>query len=38
MMSYNIDNTYWPHVLHMVVEGRMHSSEHGLWLVVYKVD
>ena len=27
--SYNMDYTCWPHVIHMVIQGRMHSSEHG---------
>jgi len=38
MTSYNMDTTCWPHVLHMVVYGRLHSSEHGPLVVVYKVD
>jgi len=29
VMSYNIDNTCWPHDIHMVIKGRVHSSEHG---------
>ena len=36
--SYNMDTTCWPHVLHMVVQGRLHSSEHRPLVVVYKVD
>ena len=38
MTSYNMDNTCWPHVLHMVDYDRVHSSKHGPWVVVYKVD
>ena len=37
-MLYSMDNTCWPHGLHMVVYGRVHSSEHGPLVVVYKVD
>ena len=36
--SYNMDTTCWPHVLLMVVQGRLHSSQHGPWRLVYKVD
>ena len=38
IMSYNMDIICWPYVLYMVVQGRIHSSEHGPWLVVYKVE
>ena len=38
MMSYNIDTTCWPHGLHMVVQGRMYSSQHGPSVELYKVD
>ena len=37
-MSYNMNNTCWPHVLHMVIYGRVHSSEYEPLVVVYKVD
>ena len=33
-----MDNTCWPHVILMVIQGRMHSSQHGPWVTVYKVD
>ena len=36
--SYSMDNTCWPHVILMVIQGRVHSSQHGLWVIVYKVD
>ena len=29
VISYNIDYICWPYVIHMVIQGRMHSSEHG---------
>ena len=38
MMSYNIDTTCWPHTLHRVIQGRVHSSQHGLSVKVYKID
>ena len=38
VMLYNMNNTCQPYVLHMVVQGRVHSSEHGLLVVVYKID
>ena len=38
MTSYNMDTTCWPHVLLMVISGRVHSSEYGPWELVYKVD
>ena len=38
MTSYNIDTTCWPHRLHMVVQGRVHSSQHGPSVGLYKVD
>ena len=37
-MSYNMYTTCWPHVLYMVLQGRTHSSQHGLCRQVYKVD
>ena len=36
--SYNMDTTCWPHVLLMVIQGRVHSSQHRPWRLVYKVD
>ena len=33
-----MDTTCQPHILHMVVQGRLHSSEHRPLVVVYKVD
>ena len=38
MMLYNMDTICWPYVLHMVVQDRVYSSEHGLLVVVYKID
>jgi len=38
VMLYNMDNTYWPHVLHIVDYGKVYSSEHRPLVVVYKVD
>ena len=38
MTSYNMDTTCWPHGLHMVVQGRVHSSQHGPSVGLYKVD
>ena len=35
---YNIDTTCWPHARHMVIQGRMHSTQHGPSVGVYKVD
>ena len=29
MTSYNMDTTCWPYGLHMVVQGRVHSSQYG---------
>ena len=37
-MSYNMDTTCWPHELYMVVQGRVHSSQHGPSVGLYKVD
>ena len=36
--SYSMDNTRWPHSILMVIQGRVHSSQHGPWIIVYKVD
>ena len=36
--SYSMDNTCWPHVILMVIQGRVHSSQHRPWVLVYKVD
>ena len=33
-----MDTTCWPHGLHMVVQGRVHSSQHGPSVELYKVD
>ena len=33
-----MDTTCWPHGLHMVVQGRVHSSQHGPSVGLYKVD
>ena len=38
MTSYNMDTTCWPHGLYMVVQGRVHSSQHRLSVGLYKVD
>ena len=38
MISYNIDTTGWSYELHMVVQGRVHSSQHGPSVELYKVD
>ena len=38
MMSYNINTICWPYGLHMVVQGRVHSSLHGPSVGLYKVD
>ena len=38
VMSYSMDNTCWPHVILMVIQGRVHSSQYGPWVLVYKVD
>ena len=38
MTLYNMDNTCWPYVPHMVNKSRVHSSEHRPLVVVYKVD
>ena len=38
MTSYNMDTTCWPHGLHMVVQGRVHSSQHGPSVGLYKID
>ena len=35
---YNMDTTCWPHRLHMVVQGRVYSSQHRLSIELYKVD
>ena len=35
---YSMDNTCWPYVILMVIQGRVHSSQHGPWVLVYKVD
>ena len=35
---YNMDTTCWPHGLHMVVQGRVHSSQHEPSVRLYKVD
>jgi len=33
-----MDNICWSQALHMVIEGRVHSSKHRPLIVVYKVD
>ena len=33
-----MDNTCWPHVRLIVIQGRVHSSQHRPWVLVYKVD
>ena len=38
VISYSMDNTCWPHVILTVIQGRVHSSQHGPWVLVYKVD
>ena len=38
MTSYNMNTTCWPYGLHMVVQGRVHSTQHGLSVKLYKVD
>ena len=38
MMSYNMDTICWPHGLHMVVQGRVHSTQHGPFVGLYKID
>ena len=38
VILYSMDNTCWPHVILMVIQGRMHSSKHRPLVVVYKVD
>ena len=38
MTSYNMDTTCWPHGLYMVVQGRVHSSQHRPSVGLYKVD
>ena len=35
IISYNMDITCQPHVLHIVVQGRLYSSEYGPLVVVY---
>ena len=30
--------TCWPHVILMVIQGRVYSRQHGPWAIVYKVD
>ena len=37
-MSYNMDTTCRPHTLHMVIQSRVHSTQHRLSIGVYKVD
>ena len=37
-MSYNMNTTCQPHALHMVIQGRVHSSQHGPSVGVYKVN
>ena len=36
--SYSMDNICWPHAILMVIQDRVHSSQHGPWVLVYKVD
>ena len=38
MTSYNMDTTCWSQGLHMVVQGRVHSTQHGPFVELYKVD
>ena len=38
VMLYNMDTTCWPHASHMIIQGRVHSSQHRLSVRVYKVD
>ena len=33
-----MDITCWPHALHMVIQGRVHSSQHRPSVGVYKID
>ena len=35
---YSMDNICWPHVILMVIQGRVHNSQHGPWVIVYKID
>ena len=38
MTLYNMDITCWPHKLHMVVQGRVHNSQHRPSVRLYNVD
>ena len=38
MTSYNMDTTCWPHGLHMIAQGRVHSSQHRPSVGLYKID
>ena len=38
VMSYSMNNTCWPHVILIIIQSKVHSSQHGPWVLVYKIN